>query len=42
MWKEALMSPIKVAKKDDWDRLEVILRWLVATRPSLHNGHGAP
>lgn len=35
MWKTALSTLVKMDKKDDWDRLDVISKWLIATRSAV-------
>ena len=35
MWKTALAGLVKMDKKDDWDRLDVISKWLIATRSAV-------
>ena len=32
MWKKAISSLVKMADKGEWDRLDVISKWLIATR----------
>jgi 1,4-dihydroxy-2-naphthoate octaprenyltransferase len=35
MWKTALWTLVKMDKKDEWDRLDVISKWLIATRSAV-------
>ena len=35
MWKKALTNLIKVETKDEWDKLDVISKWLIATRSAV-------
>lgn len=35
MWKTALWTLVKMNKKDEWDRLDVISKWLIATRSAV-------
>ncbi len=32
MWKTALWTLVKMDKKEDWDKLDVVSKWLIATR----------
>ena len=35
MWKKALTNLVKVETKDEWDKLDVISKWLIATRSAV-------
>jgi 1,4-dihydroxy-2-naphthoate octaprenyltransferase len=35
MWKTALWTLVKMDKKEEWDRLDVISKWLIATRSAV-------
>ena len=35
MWKTALWTLVKMDKKDEWDRLDVVSKWLIATRSAV-------
>ena len=35
MWKKALSELVKMDSKEEWDRLDVISRWLIATRSAV-------
>lgn len=35
MWKTALSSLVKMDKKEEWDRLDVVSKWLIATRSAV-------
>lgn len=35
MWKTALWTLVKIDKKDEWDRLDIISKWLIATRSAV-------
>ena len=35
MWKTALWGLVKMEKKEEWDRLDVISKWLIATRSAV-------
>ena len=32
IWLTALQKPVKMSEKKDWDDLDIIARWLIATR----------
>jgi len=32
MWRTALWTLVKIDRKEDWDQLDVISKWLIATR----------
>jgi len=32
MWRTALWSLVKMERKEDWDQLDAISKWLIATR----------
>jgi 1,4-dihydroxy-2-naphthoate octaprenyltransferase len=32
MWRTAIWTLVKMDKKDDWDKLDVVSKWLIATR----------
>ena len=32
MWKTALWTLVKMDNKDEWDKLDVVSKWLIATR----------
>jgi 1,4-dihydroxy-2-naphthoate octaprenyltransferase len=32
MWKTALSTLVKMDKKDEWDKLDIVSKWLIATR----------
>ena len=35
MWKTALWALVKMDKKEEWDRLDIISKWLIATRSAV-------
>jgi 1,4-dihydroxy-2-naphthoate octaprenyltransferase len=35
MWKTALWTLVKMDKKEEWDRLDVVSKWLIATRSAV-------
>ena len=35
MWKNALSNLVKMEKKEEWDQLDVISKWLIATRSAV-------
>jgi 1,4-dihydroxy-2-naphthoate octaprenyltransferase len=35
MWKKALWTLVKMDKKEEWDQLDVISKWLIATRSAV-------
>jgi 1,4-dihydroxy-2-naphthoate octaprenyltransferase len=35
MWKEALQQIPKVQKKEEWQKLGIVTRWLIATRAAV-------
>jgi 1,4-dihydroxy-2-naphthoate octaprenyltransferase len=35
MWKKALSELVKMDKKEEWDRLDVVSKWLIATRSAV-------
>jgi 1,4-dihydroxy-2-naphthoate octaprenyltransferase len=35
MWKTALWGLVKMEKKEEWDKLDVISKWLIATRSAV-------
>jgi 1,4-dihydroxy-2-naphthoate octaprenyltransferase len=35
MWKTALSTLVKMEKKEEWDRLDVLSKWLIATRSAV-------
>jgi 1,4-dihydroxy-2-naphthoate octaprenyltransferase len=35
MWKKAIANLVKVETKDEWDKLDVISKWLIATRSAV-------
>jgi len=35
MWRTALSSLVKLDRKDEWDKLDVVSRWLIATRSAV-------
>jgi 1,4-dihydroxy-2-naphthoate octaprenyltransferase len=35
MWKKALWILVKMDKKEEWDQLDVISKWLIATRSAV-------
>jgi 1,4-dihydroxy-2-naphthoate polyprenyltransferase len=35
MWKTALSTLVKLDKKEEWDRLDVVAKWLIATRSAV-------
>ncbi|MGZ6347884.1 MAG: prenyltransferase, partial [Anaerolineales bacterium] len=35
MWRTALDTLVKMDKKDEWDHLDVISKWLIATRSAV-------
>ena len=35
MWRTALWSLVKINKKEEWDKLDVISKWLIATRSAV-------
>jgi 1,4-dihydroxy-2-naphthoate octaprenyltransferase len=35
MWKTALTTLVKMDKKEEWDRLDVVSKWLIATRSAV-------
>jgi 1,4-dihydroxy-2-naphthoate polyprenyltransferase len=35
MWKQALSSLVKMDKKEDWDKLDIVSKWLIATRSAV-------
>jgi len=35
MWGTALSTLVKLDKKEEWDRLDVISKWLIATRSAV-------
>jgi 1,4-dihydroxy-2-naphthoate octaprenyltransferase len=35
MWKKALSTLVKIDKKEEWDQLDVISKWLIATRSAV-------
>ncbi len=35
MWKAALWTLVKIDKKEEWDRLDVVSKWLIATRSAV-------
>jgi 1,4-dihydroxy-2-naphthoate octaprenyltransferase len=35
MWKKALTELVKMDKKEEWDRLDVVSKWLIATRSAV-------
>lgn len=35
MWRTALWSLVKMDSKDEWDRLDVVAKWLIATRSAV-------
>lgn len=35
MWKTALSKLVKIDKRDEWDRLDVVSKWLIATRSAV-------
>ena len=35
MWKTALWTLVKMDKKEEWDQLDVISKWLIATRSAV-------
>jgi len=35
MWKTALLTFVKMDEKDKWDKLDVVSKWLIATRSAV-------
>jgi 1,4-dihydroxy-2-naphthoate polyprenyltransferase len=35
MWKQAIWTLVKMDQKDEWDRLDVVSKWLIATRSAV-------
>ena len=35
MWKNALSTLVKMDSKEEWDRLDVVSKWLIATRSAV-------
>ena len=35
MWKTALWTLVKMDEKDKWDKLDVVSKWLIATRSAV-------
>jgi len=35
MWGQALSSLVKMDKKEEWDKLDVVSKWLIATRSAV-------
>lgn len=35
MWKTALSTLVKMEKKEEWDKLDILSKWLIATRSAV-------
>ena len=35
MWRTALSTLVKMDKKEEWDRLDIVSKWLIATRSAV-------